>query len=263
MNTAMSDFDPEGRRCVSFTVSGEWAHFRRIDTTNDKQTYRVIPRTTAAGLMAAILGEPRDSYYEVFGPDVSALAIVPTTPLRTMQVTMLTLPTAEGDIQTAEGVSGKTAIPPEVLEEERKRRSFEYLRTPAYRLHVVLDDEQWMDRLIDRLDANSDDRPEVRSTYTPSLGKTECLAEITESTVGTVGPTETVQRVDSTLPERKVTPQTDVPYSLERTPAYMTASGGGRKTTEFVTYAYPVDGGAVGTVGVEARAVNGDHVCFI
>lgn len=263
----MTDFDPEGRRCVSFTVSGDWAHFRRIDTTNDKQTYRVIPRTTAAGLLAAILGEPRDSYYDVFTPSSSAMAIVPTTPLRTMQVPMLTLPTAEGDIQTAEGVSGKTAIPPEVLERERKRRSFEYLCNPTYRIHVVLEDETWMDRLVDRLDADSERDsgrpPRIRSVYTPALGKTECLAKITESAVGEVGAPEAVSAVDSTLPESKVTPKADVSYAMERTPAYMTAADGGRKTTRFVSYAYPTDGGTIETANVEAYPVNGDQVCFL
>lgn len=261
----MSDFDPEGRRCVSCTVSGDWAHFRRIDTTNDKQTYRVIPRTTVAGLLAAILGESRDSYYDAFAPDTSAIAIVPESPLRTMQVPMLTLPTAEGDIQTAEGVSGKTVIPPEVVERERKRRSFEYLCNPAYRIHLVLEDETWMDRLVERLDADSDSEgsPDVRSVYTPSLGKTECLAEITESSVGEVGSAEAVSAVDSTLPENKVTPMADVSYAMERTPAYMTATDGGRKTTEFASYAYPTDGGTVETTSVEAYPVNGDVVCFL
>lgn len=260
----MSEFDPSGRRCVSFTVSGDWAHFRRIDTTNDKQTYRIIPRTTVAGLLAAILGEPRDSYYDVFAPDSSAVAIVSQRPLRTMQVPMLTLPTAEGDIQTAEGVSGKTVIPPEVLEQERKRRAFEYLCNPAYRLHVVLDDDGWMDRLVDRLDADSETGPpSVRSVYTPSLGKTECLADITESSVGTVTGPESVSAVDSTLPEAKITPLADVSYAMERTPAYMTQANGGRKTSGFVSYAYPTDGGQIETADVEAYSVNGDTVCFL
>ena len=50
-----------GRECLSFTVEGPWAHFRRIDATTEKLTYRVMPRTTVAGLLAAVLGEPRDS----------------------------------------------------------------------------------------------------------------------------------------------------------------------------------------------------------
>lgn len=262
----MGNFDPAGRRCVSFTITGNWAHFRRIDTTNDKQTYRVIPRTTAAGLIAAILGEPRDSYYEEFGPDVSAMAIVPQAPVRTMQVPMLTLPTASGDIQTAEGVIGKTIIAPETLGTERKRRSFEYLCDPKYRLHVVLDNETWMDRLVDRLDAdrrNADEAPTVRSVYTPSLGKTECLAEIADSAVGEVISESATDAIDSTVPEQRVTPTTNVTYAMERTPAYMTADETGRKTTEFISYVYPTDGGPLEMGDMQAYRVNGDTVCFL
>ncbi len=53
---ATTDLDIEGRECLSFTVEGPWAHFRRIDATTEKLTYRVIPRTTVAGLIAAVLG---------------------------------------------------------------------------------------------------------------------------------------------------------------------------------------------------------------
>jgi hypothetical protein len=43
----------------------------------------------------------------------------------------------------------------------------------------------------------------------------------------------------------------------------MTADDGGRKTTEFVSYAYPTDGGAIELEGVRAHCVNGDTVCFL
>lgn len=259
---AMSKLDPRGRRCVSFTISGDWAHFRRVDTTNDKQTYRVIPRTTVAGLLAAVLGEPRDSYYDVFAAQTSAIAIVPNSPLRTMQMPMLTVPTEEGNIQTAEGVSGKTVIPPKVLERERKRRSFEYLCNPTYRIHTVLDDEEWMDRLVDRLDAKGANPPSVRSVYTPALGKSECIAEITESSVGTVRGPETVSVVDSTVPEANIMPTAEVSYTMERTPGYMSRADGGRRTDGFVSYAYPTDGGTVEIEEIEAYNINGDTVCF-
>ena len=50
-----TDFDVSSRETLTFTVTGPWGHFRRIDTTTEKLTYRVIPRTTVAGLIAAIL----------------------------------------------------------------------------------------------------------------------------------------------------------------------------------------------------------------
>src|SRR6056297_1529391 len=132
---ATTDLDVTGRECLSFTIAGPWAHFRRIDTTTEKLSYRVIPRTTVAGLVAAILGEPRDSYYETFAPDASAIAISPQCELETQSIPQLTLPTTEGDIKTADGVSGKTVFDPEVIARERKRRTFEYVVDAAYRIN--------------------------------------------------------------------------------------------------------------------------------
>jgi CRISPR-associated Cas5-like protein len=42
-------------RCLSFTVRGPWGHFRRIEGNIVKQTYRIIPRTTVAGLWPPLL----------------------------------------------------------------------------------------------------------------------------------------------------------------------------------------------------------------
>lgn len=264
----MTTLDVTGRECLSFTVSGDWAHFRRIDTTNDKLTYRVIPRTTLAGLLAAILGEPRDSYYGEFSRESSAVAIVPRSPVRTMQVPMLTVPTTKGDIQTAEGVSGKTVVPPEVLEERRQRRTFEYLRGAAYRVHLVLDNDEWMERLAERLDARrdagtgDDGTRNVRPVYTPCLGKSECLAEISGSVVSTIESPVTVDAVDSIVPDAEINPNASVSYSMERSPGYMERVDGGRRTTGFLSYAYPDDGGPLEVSGVRAHEVDGDRVVF-
>lgn len=50
-------------RCLSFTVRGPWGHFRRVEGNIVKQTYRIIPRTTVAGLIAGMLGIERDGYW--------------------------------------------------------------------------------------------------------------------------------------------------------------------------------------------------------
>jgi len=56
------------KRCLSFTIRGPWGHFRRIEGNIVKQTYRIIPRTTVAGLLAAVVGIERDGYYDLFAP---------------------------------------------------------------------------------------------------------------------------------------------------------------------------------------------------
>ena len=261
----MTELDVIGRTCLSFTVSGRWGHFRRIDTTTGKQTYRVIPRTTVAGLIGAILGKPRDSYYDTFAPDASAIAIEPLVPLRTMQIPMLTLPTDEGDIQQAAGLDGKTIVAPEKIERERKRRTFEYVVEHAYRIDVVLTDEETRDELQDRLLTNS-------SVYTPCLGKTECLARINadreiesasdiEFTVESAP--EEITHVDSIAPETAFAPAMGESYEMERTPTYMERDGRSRKTTGYASYAFASDGEPLLVSNAEASIVDGRTVCFM
>lgn len=259
-----TSLDPVGRQCLSFTVSGQWAHFRRIDTTTDKQTYSVIPRTTVAGLIGAILGKPRDSYYHLFAPDTSAIAIEPLEPVRTMQLPMLTLPTEEGDIKQAEHVSGKVVIDPTVIEEERKRRTFEYLLDPAYRIDVILKDAETYESLKTALETGT-------SVYTPALGKTECLATVecggpdseTATAEFDVHQAADVDAIDSIVPESKLTPRPNTSYAMERTPAYMEQDGAHRRTTGFLSYGFSTAAEPLPVQNVSATTVDGRTVCFV
>jgi len=251
-----TDIEVDGRECLSFTVRGSWAHFRRVDTTTEKLTYRVIPRTTIAGLIAAVLGKPRDSYYDTFAPGASAIAVTPQSTLETMPIPQLTLPTEEGDIQTADGVSGKTVVDPGRIATERKRRTFEYVIDPAYRIDVVLDDTTTFQTLEQTLEAG-------KSAYTPYLGKSECLATIEDVTTTTITATPEATAVDSTVPEEHVVPTPGEPMQLERTPAYMTADSSGRHTTGFVSYAYAPGTSQIETSGAPTYAVDTRTVCFI
>jgi CRISPR-associated protein Cas5h len=248
--------DVAGRECLSFTVHGPWAHFRRVDTTTEKLTYRVIPRTTVAGLIAAVLGRPRDSYYETFAPDNSAIAISPQGELQTMPIPMLTLPTEAGDIKTAAGVSGKTVVDPDTIAKERKRRTFEYVVDPAYRIDVVLDDTETFETLTSRLQAGM-------STYTPYLGKSECLARIDEVQLSVVESAPDASVVSSTVPETYVVPNPGRQLRMERTPAYMAADDGGRHTTGFLSYAYTAGNETLDAPNAPTMRVGDRTVCFV
>ena len=251
-----TDLDVVGQEALSFTVRGPWAHFRRVDATTEKLTYRVMPRTTVAGLLAAVLGEPRDSYYGTFAKNSSAIAISPECELQTQSIPQLTLPTKGGNIMTADGVSGKTVVDPDTIAEERKRRTFEYVVDPAYRIDLVLDDTETFERLADFLQSG-------RSTYTPSLGKTECLADISDVTRTVVGEDGDSEEVDSTVPEEYVVPTPGEPLRMERTPAYMVADDGGRKTTGFVSYAFAPGDQTLAAPSAPVRSVGERSVCFV
>lgn len=255
----MTKLDPSGRECLTFTVSGSWGHFRQVETTTEKATYHVIPRTTVAGLIAAMLGLPRDSYYDVFSRERSAIAIAPTNRLRTMDIPILTTPTKGGEIQNVDGVSGKAIVPPELLEGKRQRRTFEYVVDPSYRIDVVLTDDEIRSELRERL-------YDGRYVYTPNLGKTECLAQIEPEAIDpehTVGDATTADEIASIIPESHMSVQPGATFRMERTPTYMERDGNGRKTTGYLSYAYNPDGEPLVVGDAPCHVVDGRPVHFI
>jgi CRISPR-associated protein Cas5h len=166
-----------GEQAVSFTVTGGWAHFRRVDANRTKLTYRLPPRTTVAGLCAAVLGRDRDSYYELFGEDVSAvgIGIDPAHPTRTVSLPTQSLKTAHNEgIRTVETEAGNVRLPDP--SHPRQRYAYEMLIDPGYRIDVWLAEGEAHRALADRLS-------EGRSEYALSLGLSECLATVRPETV--------------------------------------------------------------------------------
>lgn len=224
-------------RCLSFTVSGPWGHFRRIEGNIVKQTYRVIPRTTVAGLIGAIVGIQRDGYYRQFRRDRSAIAIEPLGNLRTINLPVNALSTAEGDLQSLNPY-GTISIKLPDPSHNRQQHNYELLVDPAYRIDVSLDGKVY-ERLKTKLEAG-------RSHYVPSLGLSEHLANIefhgefsVESQSG-----QAQSAVQSIVPghTENVVPASGTRWHLEKSPAFMRADEKGRTTTGFATYAYTRDG---------------------
>lgn len=245
-------------RCLSFTVSGPWGHFRRVEGNIVKQTYRIIPRTTVAGLLAAVLGIERDGYYDLFGPDASAIAIEPVRELRTVNMPMNTLSTAEGDLQSLNSqgtISVKLPDPTKL----RQQHNYEVLVDPAYRIDVALDDDDRYRRLRETLGAG-------RSHYVPSLGLSEHLAEIEYHGEFDVeaGHSEEVD-VDSAVPDAvdDIVPDSNTRCQVEESPAFMTTDASGRTTTSFTAYTYNPDAGPLTVRDVETARVDGRTVVFV
>lgn len=254
--------EQEVRRCLSLTVSGPWGHFRHVDGNTIKRTYRVMPRTTVAGMLAAIVGYDRDSYYDLFGPNVSGVAIQPTTELRTMNLPENSLTTSGEGLKTVNS-RGKVSITYPDPSADRQRVNYEVLVDPAYRIDVWLGDSDAYNHLKTMLE-------DGKSYYTPSLGLSEHLAEIefhgeTEAVpVESDGPVA----VESAIPDADgVIPDAGVTYGTERSPGYMTTTTGsgeftGRKTSRFLTYTYSPDAEALEVTGVDPCEVDGRTVVF-
>jgi CRISPR-associated protein Cas5h len=197
----------------------------------------VIPRTTVAGLLAAIVGASRDSYYDVFAADSSAVAITPLSDLRTVNIPETVIGT-DPDQQTARSFGSRRSnlLTYQDTTQDRQIHVYETLVDPAYRIDVAVEDEAFATELRSHLEAGT-------SHYPPSMGLSEHLASVelisTDARPTRVRGSNSVA-VDSVVPgSLDVTiPEPGVQYSAERSPGTMKAIPGGRKTTRFDDYVY-------------------------
>lgn len=92
-------------RLLIFDLKGSIAHFRKFYTSSSSLSYSFPPRTTIIGLIGALLGRERDSYYEEFGCDNCKIALSIRKPLRKIMQTVNYIRTKKEDgYASAEGV---------------------------------------------------------------------------------------------------------------------------------------------------------------
>lgn len=54
---------------LKFDIEGKFAHFRKFHGNNTAMSYSIPPRTTIIGILAALLGKEKDTYYDKFKSD--------------------------------------------------------------------------------------------------------------------------------------------------------------------------------------------------
>lgn len=246
-------------RCLSVTVRGPWGHFRRVEGNVVKQTYRIMPRTTVAGLLAAVLGITRDGYYELFGPDSSRIAIEPVREVRTVNMPVNALSTADENLQSLNS-RGKISVKLPDPTNLRQQHNYEVLVDPEYRIDIALADDERYTELRETLEAG-------KSHYVPSLGLSEHLAELDFHGEFDIerGPDEGPVSVDSAVPNAvdDVVLESETRCGIEESPAFMSADSGGRTTTAFTAYAYNPDAEPLTVRDIETSRVDGRTVVFV
>jgi CRISPR-associated protein Cas5h len=144
-------------KVLIFDIWGDYAHFRKIETTTSPLTYSIPTGTSLSGIISAILGQTRDSYYELFSPGNAKLAIRVLNPLKKIRININLIKTDEGfflwDIRNA----------------SRSPTPFEFVKEPKYRIHVWLKDKDLRKKLKEFLQNH-------QSFYTPYLGISELIA---------------------------------------------------------------------------------------
>ncbi|SEW10162.1 type I-B CRISPR-associated protein Cas5b [Natrinema salifodinae] len=243
--------------CIGFDVAADFAHFRKVGNNSAKPSYRVPPRTTVAGLLAGIMGMPRNSYYDLFSPESSALAVVPKNLPHTYTMGITTVNTKADDAiqylphEKSWHHGAEMLTPESYVEYDRQRDTYEMLVDPVYRVYVALDDNDIHDELLERLEKS-------RYHYSPSLGLSECIADIRAVETHSVEPAATDTVDSATYDDSAVVPRPGVTVKRERAPLYMEATDSGRRTTEFGNITYAIGDGSL-PVDDSRTHVVGEH----
>lgn len=152
------------------------AHFRKFYTNSSSLSYSFPPRTTLCGLIAGMLGMPRDSYYDAFSMDRCRIGLSLKGKIRKVIQTVNYLQTGQskwGRGKGIEGVSGgrgRTQVPLELVMPMPGERQV------VYRVYFWHEDREVMEELWNRLYNR-------KFIFPPYFGITECPAEVKWATV--------------------------------------------------------------------------------
>ena len=154
---------PQDTKILAFDIWSDFGHFRKIETTTSPLTYFVPTPTALSGLVSAMIGLERDSYYDIFSPNNLSFAIKPLSPLKKIVVNINLIKTDDGfylwDIKGT----------------PRSHTPFEFLKSPAYRIYLKINEEnQDIEKLYQKLKSLLQKH---KSFYTPFLGIAGMVAE--------------------------------------------------------------------------------------
>ncbi|MBZ4665031.1 CRISPR-associated protein Cas5 [Mahella sp.] len=96
-----------------FDIKGHMAHFRKYYTNSSSLSYAFPPRTTAVGMIAAVLGYERDSYYELFDTARCGIGISVRSGIRHMTQTVNYVRTKA--VRELNGSFGPTQVPLDII----------------------------------------------------------------------------------------------------------------------------------------------------
>jgi len=228
-------------KILIFDVSGEFAHFRKFNTTSSPLTYTIPTRTAITGLLGAILGIGREEFYDHFLKEKASLAVQVLNPIRKQGYGFNLINTKEGMYR----IKNRTQV------------RFEFVADPAYRVFLTHSDAEIFNGLKERIEKKD-------YTFQPYLGLAQLTSDVTfvdlvdavnESSNGT--PVDVISAVNlDQCTGQKVVIDPDLKYSsaimpmemvIDREDTTVKAPAEGslpknRKTTEYAEVIYETSG---------------------
>jgi CRISPR-associated protein Cas5h len=237
------------KNVLVFDIWGDFAHFKRIETTTSPLTYPFPAGTTLSGIVAAMIGMERDSYYNMFSHQDFLFGISILKPIRKARINLNFLNTKFGyriwDI-TEKGKSPYTQIP------------LELVREPKYRIYLHMGTS--LNDIKEKLKKNLTNHQTV---YTLYLGISELIANFEfigefESEYIRSEEKEEIHTV-MTLDNRIVI-ESGKRYGRETIPLYMDSN---RKVIEYGEVIYEMNANPLRMREGWFYDVNGEHVVFL
>ena len=144
-------------KVLVFDIWGDYAHFRKIETTTSPLTYFIPTGTSLAGLLSGIAGLERNSYYHYFYPENAKLSIGVLKSLKKVRININLIKTDDGFYLW------------DIEKDKRFPAPFEFVKEPKYRIYIWLNDRELYNKLKEYLQYH-------KCFYTPYLGISELIA---------------------------------------------------------------------------------------
>jgi len=148
-------------RVLVFDIWSDYAHFRKFETTTSPLTYPFPTGTSIAGLIAAIVGLPRDSYYNLFSRNNIEYSFSILNPIRRSVIPINIVKTDVANWQFLWKLKDPRAPVP-----------YEFIKDPKYRIYMLFKNST-VEKLYFKLKKLLENHQTV---YNPYLGITELIA---------------------------------------------------------------------------------------
>jgi len=235
-------------RVLAFDIWSDFAHFRKFETTTSPLTYPFPTGTAISGLLAAIVGLQRDSYYTLFSRDNVEYSIIILNPIKKMVIPISIVKTDEPNWFFLWK-----------LRDPRAPTPYEFVKDPRYRVYIRFKNPS-LNELYEKLKQLLKNHQTV---YTPYLGITEMIANFefigdfhaTSIQIKDEITLHSVAKIETT----KMIPEEGKRYGRETIPLYMNVN---REVLEYCNVVYEVDGKPIKIRSGTVYEVGGKNVSF-
>jgi len=241
-------------KALVFDIWGNYAYFRKGYTATSTLTYPFPSRTTIAGIVSAILGFEKNSYYNIFNEENSKISLRILKPIKKFRMNLNYINTKEGFLLSDITSSGK-----------RTQIQAEFLKDVKYRIYLSLEDKKIMNELFDLVYNH-------KSIYTPCLGISECIAnfkivgedfitiENIDSNYGQSVDEKNNILIDSIVPSNnKIIVEPEMKYGIIKSPQFMNQD---RQVISYIEHYYEENGNPIKIETSSYSKIGADNVIF-